>query len=444
MPRRSSAIISPPTSKVIEFQLEKIDFHQFFLPIRSYWFFPFLPRMVHHHIHILAICLLILLTTSDILALDPYKILGVSRQAELADIKRAYRKLSKKWHPDKNPNNEEAHQKFLELSESWEILSDTELREVFDTRGEEGLKRHREGGGDQGEGFDFFSQFFGGGGGGGGQGRAKKNAKKKGQTMVTDMEVELEDIYIGRSIDFEISRRVLCPACKGNGARKQTDITECETCGGQGVRIIRHQLGPGIFQQMQMQCDACGGRGQTIKHKCPSCNGHRTVEEVNSLTLDIDRGSPDGHEELFEGEGDEGPGYSPGDVVLRIRIKKQADGGFRRLEENLYWKEVLNLDEALLGFTRKITHLDGHDLTVSRQTVTQPGFVEVIEGEGMPRHQALGYGDLFIEFSVVFPLEVSGAFRTGLDNLFKPYRTLDDHLNSKSSKPKDDKNHLEL
>ncbi|KAI9622697.1 hypothetical protein H4Q26_014978 [Puccinia striiformis f. sp. tritici PST-130] len=325
--------------------------------------------MVHHHSQFLAICLLILFATSDIiLALDPYKILGVSRQAELADIKRAYRKLSKKWHPDKNPNNEEAHQKFLELSESWEILSDAELRE----------------------------SVLWGGGGGGGQGRAKKNAKKKGQTMVTDMEVELEDIYIGRSIDFEISRRVLCPACKGNGARKQTDITECETCGGQGVRIIRHQLGPGIFQQMQMQCDACGGRGQTIKHKCPSCNGHRTVEEVNSLTLDIDRGSPDGHEE--------------------IRIKKQADGGFRRLEENLYWKEVLNLDEALLGFTRKITHLDGHDLTVSRQTVTQPGFVEVIEGEGMPRHQALGYGDLFIEFSVVFPLEVSGAFRTGLDN----------------------------
>ncbi|KAH9465246.1 hypothetical protein Pst134EA_013138 [Puccinia striiformis f. sp. tritici] len=119
--------------------------------------------MVHHHSQFLAICLLILFATSDIiLALDPYKILGVSRQAELADIKRAYRKLSKKWHPDKNPNNEEAHQKFLELSESWEILSDAELREVFDTRGEEGLKRHREGGGDQGEGFDFFSQFFGG------------------------------------------------------------------------------------------------------------------------------------------------------------------------------------------------------------------------------------------------------------------------------------------
>ncbi|KAA1077415.1 DnaJ- protein scj1 [Puccinia graminis f. sp. tritici] len=424
----------------------------------------------YYHLEILSICLIILITASDIFALDPYKILGVSRKAESVDIRRAYRKLSKRWHPDKNPNNEEAHQKFLEISESWEILSDPETREIFDKRGEEGLKRHREGG-DQSDGFDFFSQFFGGGGGGGRSSNSKKNAKKKGPTMATDMEVELEDIYIGRSIDFEISRRVLCPACKGNGARKETDIVECEKCQGQGVRIIRHQLGPGIFQQMQMQCDACSGRGQTIKHKCTQCHGERTVEEVNSLTLDIDRGSPDGHEEVFEGEGDEGPGYSAGDVLLRIRIKKQSDGGFRRLEENLYWKEVLSLDEALLGFTRKIKHLDGHDLTVSRQAVTQPGFVEVIEGEGMPRHQALGYGNLFIEFAVVFPMEVSGPFRAGqhlfflrfrrfdqlilaevvflvvgLEKVFKPYRTLGDLANEeKIEKVKSkDEDHQEL
>jgi hypothetical protein len=105
------------------------------------------------------------------------------------------KKLSKRWHPDKNPNNEEAHQKFLEISESWEILSDPETREIFDKRGEEGLKRHKEGG-DQSDGFDFFSQFFGGGGGGGRSSSSKKNAKKKGPTMATDMEVELEDVGI--------------------------------------------------------------------------------------------------------------------------------------------------------------------------------------------------------------------------------------------------------
>jgi len=398
------------------------------------------PSFSASHLDFLSICFIILLATSNILALDPYKTLGVSRNADIKEIKRAYRKLSRKWHPDKKPNDKQAHEKFLEVSESWEILSDPETREIYDKRGEEGLKRHKQGG-DQSDGFDFFSQFFGGGGGSSRPSNSKKNAKKKGQTMVSEMEVELEDIYIGRSIDFEISRRALCPACKGNGARKESDIVECETCQGQGVRIIRHQLGPGIFQQMQMQCDACKGRGQTIKHKCARCNGQRTVEEANTLTLDIDRGSPDGHEEVFEGEGDEGPGYSAGDVVLRIRIKKQAHGGFRRLEENLYWKEVLSLDEALLGFTRKIKHLDGHDLTVSRSAVTQPGFVEVIEGEGMPRHLALGYGNLFIEFSVVLPLQVSGPFRAGLEKLFEPYRTLDRPTSSPSSQ---DENHQEL
>lgn len=395
-----------------------------------------------YHLEFLSICVIILLATSSILALDPYKTLGVSRNAELNQIKRAYRRLSKKWHPYKKRNDKEAHEKFLEISEAWEILSDPEKREIYDTKGEEGLKRHNQGG-DQSDGFDFFSQFFGGGGGGRAS-NPKKNAKKKGPTTVTDMEVELEDIYIGRSIDFEINRQVLCPACKGNGARKESDIKECETCDGQGVRIVRRQLGPGIFQQMQMQCDACGGRGKTIAHKCPRCEGHQTVEEVNSLTLDIDRGSPDGHEELFEAEGDEAPGYSAGDVVLRIRIKKQTGGGFRRLGENLYWKEVLSLDEALLGFTIQIKHLDGHDLTVSRTEVTQPGFVEVIEGEGMPRHQALGYGNLFIEFSVVLPLQVSGPFRAGLEKLFHPHRTLDPRNNHLSSSSSSGEKHQEL
>lgn len=381
---------------------------------------------------ILSIFLIILVATSNVLALNPYKVLGVPSDAHRDQIKRAYRKLSLKWHPDKHPQNEEATQKFLEISESWEILSDPETREIFDTQGEEGLKRHKEGGNQPDE-FDIFRQFFGGGGGGS---RSQKAAKRKSQTMMTAIEVELEDVYVGKSIDFEINRQILCPVCKGNGARKPSDIVECGSCQGQGIKIVRHQLGPGIFQQMQMQCDVCGGRGKKIAHKCPHCHGHRTVEEVNSLTLDIDRGSPDGHEELFEGEGDEGPGISAGDVILKIQIRKQSGGGFRRLDENLYWKEVLSLDEALLGFTRKITHLDGHDLTISRKAVTQPGFVEVIEGEGMPRHQALGYGNLFIEFSVVLPLEVSGPFRTNLEKLFGPYRILEGNHN--------DENHQEL
>ncbi|KAI8454841.1 DnaJ C terminal domain-containing protein [Phakopsora pachyrhizi] len=225
--------------------------------------------------------------------------------------------------------------------------------------------------------------------------------------MVTEMVVDLEDVYIGRSIDFEINRQIVCPSCDGSGAREKNDVIECKVCGGRGIRIIRHQLGPGIFQQMQMQCDECHGHGKTIKHSCPKCSGHQTVDHVNSLTLDLDRGSPDGYEELFEGEGDEGPEIDAGDVVLRIKIRRH-EGGFRRVDENLYWRETIDLKQALLGFTRKISHLDGHDLTLNSKSVIQPGFVQVIEGEGMPRHRAMGHGDLFVEYSVVFPVEISG------------------------------------
>lgn len=154
---------------------------------------------------------------------------------------------------------------------------------------------------------------------------------------------------MGRSIDFEITRQVICPLCKGTGARKPSDVKECDTCGGHGARIVRHQLGPGIFQQVQMQCDVCGGQGKQITHLCKQCNGERTIEQVNSLTVDLDRGVPDGYEETFEGEADESPDLAPGDVVLRIRTRKQTDGGFRRKQESLYWKETLRLDEVRLS-----------------------------------------------------------------------------------------------
>ncbi|MBW0464619.1 hypothetical protein O181_004334 [Austropuccinia psidii MF-1] len=367
---------------------------------------------------LLSTCFLTVLIISLTLAVDHYKVLSVGRNANLQTIKQAYRKLSKKWHPDKNPSNEEAEKKFLQVSEAFQVLSNPKLRAIYDQHGEEGLKRHAQGGSSGGDPFDIFRQFFGGDG-------HQGHEERKAPTLVTELEVELEDVYAGRSINFEINRQILCPSCQGSGARKPSDINECETCGGHGVRIIRHQLGPGIFQQMQMQCDACGGRGRTITHKCSQCHGQQTLEQVNSLVVDLDRGTSDGHEELFEGEGDEAPEVEAGDVLLRIRIKKQSGGGFRRLQDNLYWKETLSLDEALLGFSRKVTHLDGHNITISRKAVTQPGFVDVIEGEGMPRYQSLGHGNLFVEYSVVLPMEVSGSFRSNLEKLFEPQRKIE-------------------
>ncbi|KAH9819001.1 hypothetical protein DFH28DRAFT_60327 [Melampsora americana] len=360
----------------------------------------------------LVLLLVIILVTSS-LATDPYQSLGVNRNSNEKEIKRAYRKLSKRWHPDKNPGNKDAEQKFLEVGNAYEILSDPEKRSIYDKYGEEGLKRHQAQGGGGGDPFDIFSRFFGGGGG-----QQRRDGKRKGPTMVSEMEVELEDIYIGRSIDFEINRRIICPLCKGSGARKPSDVQECDVCGGHGARIVRHQLGPGIFQQVQMQCDSCGGEGKKIAHRCTKCKGEKTIEAINSLTIDLDRGIPDGYEETFEGEADESPDHAAGDVIMRIKTRKQTGGGFRRKQENLYWKETLSLDEALLGFTRKLTHLDGHNITLTREGVTQNGFVQVMDGEGMPRHQAMGHGDLYIEYSVVLPAQVTGDFRKGLAKLF--------------------------
>ncbi|KAG8976092.1 DnaJ- protein scj1, partial [Tulasnella sp. 427] len=167
-----------------------------------------------------------------------------------------------------------------------------------------------------------------------------------------------------------------------------------------------------------MACDECGGRGQVITKLCPHCGGAKVIEHAQQYTLDVMKGLPEGHEVTFEGEGDESPDYEPGDVVLRVRSKK-VQGGFRRKDTSLYWRETLGIEEALLGFERNITHLDGHVVRVKRTGVTQPGFVQVIEGEGMPVFESRGYGDLFVEYNVVLPMSLSKTMRSKLVEAFK-------------------------
>ncbi|GAA5928541.1 hypothetical protein JCM10213_002495 [Rhodosporidiobolus nylandii] len=344
---------------------------------------------------------------------DYYRTLGLSKGAGDKELKKAYRvrcrdKLSKQYHPDKN-DSEEAKAKFLEVSRAYEVLSDPEKRQTYDRYGEEGLKQRENGGAGGGDPFDIFRNAFGFGGG--------QQGQRRGQNMLAEIEVELKAMYEGDSMKFSIGRKAVCEQCDGTGARSEKDIVTCPVCDGRGVRLVRHQLGPGIFQQVQMHCDRCGGRGKSIKHLCPVCRGHRIVDSQSELNLHIDRGMPEGAEVVFEGEADESPDWVAGDVIVRVRSKREQ-GGFVRKESHLYWKEPISVAEALLGFKHTVKGLDGHDIVLSRTGVTQPGFVDVIQGEGMPIYHLSGHGDLFVEYQVVLPPSLTSAQSASLETAF--------------------------
>ncbi|GAA5945112.1 uncharacterized protein JCM15063_006523 [Sporobolomyces koalae] len=364
---------------------------------------------------LLRVLLLCALFVCVLASSDYYAVLGVKRNVNDKDLKKAYRKLSKQYHPDKN-DSEEAKTKFLEVSRSYEVLSDPEKRQIYDRHGEAGLKQRESAGagGAGGDPFDVFRRAFGFGGGGAGAGQG---GQRRGQNMLAEIEVDLKAMYEGDSVKFSIARKAVCEQCDGSGARSDKDIVECSTCEGRGIRLVRHQLGPGIFQQVQMHCDRCQGRGRSIKHLCSNCKGHRILDAQSDLVLHIDRGMPEGSEVVFEGEADESPDWVAGDVIVRVRSKKVV-GGFMRKESNLYWKEVISAKEALLGFKHYVKGLDGHDIVLSRTGVTQPGFVDVIHGEGMPIYHLSGHGDLFVEYQVVFPPALPAKLKSDLEKAF--------------------------
>ncbi|KAI9814135.1 MAG: DnaJ- protein scj1 [Phylliscum demangeonii] len=383
-------------------------------------------------------CLLVCLIRLALGAEDYYRLLEIDRQASERDIKRAYRTLSKKYHPDKNPGNDSAHKKFVEVSEAYEALSDRDTRQIYDQYGHEGLAQHRQGGGGGGGGpagpfrdpFDLFSRFFGGGGhfGGGGGG-----GQRRGPNMEVTVTLPLRDFYTGRETEFSVEKQQICEACEGSGSADGV-LDACEACAGHGVVIQKHMLAPGIFQQVQSVCGRCGGKGQTIRRPCPACAGTRVVRRLATHSLAVERGMPVGMRLTYENEADESPDWVAGDLVVKLAeqapvlataAETEADPEpdhplrtdatfFRRKAADLYWTEVLSLREAWLGgWTRNLTHLDGHLVRLSRPAahLVQPGTVEVLAGQGMPRWDPDGdrpdadgaYGRLLVEYVVVLP-----------------------------------------
>jgi DnaJ family protein A protein 2 len=347
-----------------------------------------------------------------------YDILGVKPNANESEIKRAYHKLAKEFHPDKNPQHGE---KFKEISFAYEVLSDANKRELYDRRGVEGLKE----GGDSHE--DLFSRLFGGGGGGmgggfpgglfggggsifdmfggGGGGGGRGRRRTRGDDTLHPLKVSLEDLYKGRTAKLQLGKNVICSACKGLGG-KEGATQSCSGCKGRGIKVTIRQLGPGMVQQMQSVCPDCRGEGQMIaeKDRCKTCLGKKLVKETKVLEVNVMPGMRENQKITFRGEGDQEPNVEPGDVIIVLQQKEHER--FVRETDSLYMKHTINLTEALCGFQFSIQHLDGRNILFKTQPgeVIEPGAIRGIPNEGMPKFKyPETKGNLYVRFEVEFP-----------------------------------------
>ncbi|KAG0351695.1 hypothetical protein BC939DRAFT_392096 [Gamsiella multidivaricata] len=365
-----------------------------------------------------------LLATLVAAGADYYKVLGLTRSASSKEIKKQYKVLSKKYHPDKNPGNKEAEEKFVEVAAAYEVLSDKEKKSIYDRYGEEGLKQQQQ----QGHGgfhdpFDIFAQFFGGG-----SRHQHAEQERRGPELRMELEVTLEELYSGKSIEIEVSKQIVCPHCSGSGAKSSDDVVTCSTCQGQGVRIVKHMLAPGMFQQFRQTCDQCGGKGKTIKEHCPVCHGTKVQRGSEQLTIVVEPGLADGSTIVFDGEGDEAPEVLPGDVIFEI--KTRAHSTFERRQDALYTYVTITLEQALLGFDLELKHLDGKPIKLTRgENVTPYGYVQTLKGQGMPIKGSRGdFGDMFVEYKVEFPEKLTEDQRSLVATAFGTHAKFDEAM----------------
>lgn len=352
------------------------------------------------------------------LAQDYYSILGVGKDASEKEIKSSYRQLSKKFHPDKNPGNEEAHHKFIEIGEAYEVLSDPEKRKLFDQYGADAFKNGGPGGpgGGQGGGFhdpfDIFEQMFNRGGGGGAGGGFGRMQRPRGHNLKVREELSLKEYYKGATLEFSLALNDICDHCDGTGS-EDGKVTKCPDCQGRGVIVQVIRMGM-MTQQIQQMCGRCGGQGNVIKNHCTQCHGSKVVKTQKPFRVEVPSGAARHYTEARPGESDKGADFEPGDVFIEFHEKKTNNMGYRRRGQHLYRTEVLSAREALQGgWKKEIEFLDEtKKVSIERpkNIVVRDGEVERIAGFGMPNPSSKhGFGDLFIEYKVVMPNE----FRKG-------------------------------
>jgi molecular chaperone DnaJ len=348
---------------------------------------------------------------------DYYEVLGVSKNASDAELKKAYRRAAQKYHPDRNPGDSEAEEKFKAAKQAYEILSDAQKRAAYDQFGHAGVDPSM--GGGAGAGFgggasfsdifgDVFGDIFGGGGGRGGQ------RVYRGADLRYNLELSLEDAVRGTTVKIRVPTYTTCTTCAGSGAKKGTTPTTCTTCGGHGQ--VRMQQG---FFSVQQTCPRCNGSGTIIGDPCETCHGQGRVKEQKTLSVKVPAGVDSGDRIRLANEGEAGEnGGPPGDLYVQIQVKEHAI--FKRDDANLYCEVPISFVTAALGGEMEVPTLDGR-VVLKVPPETQTGKLFRMRGKGVKPVRGGALGDLLCRVVVETPVKLSSEQKDLL-------RRLDDSL----------------
>ena len=352
---------------------------------------------------------------------DYYEVLGVSKNATEAEIKKAYRKLALKYHPDYNPGDKTAEEKFKEINEAHEVLSDPDKRAKYDQFGFAGVDPNY-GAGQGGAGFggfaggvdlgDIFGDLFGGGFGGfGGGARANPNAPRKGGDIRVRVTLRFDEAVHGCKKTISITRQNTCPDCHGTGAAAGTSPETCPDCGGRGY-TVRQQRTPFGVMQSQQPCVRCGGKGKIVKTPCKSCHGSGKVSARKNLEVNIPAGIDDDQSIALRGMGDAGINGGPnGDVIVMVTV--QPDALFERDGYDVWVTVPITFSQAVLGAEVEVPTVDGKvQYTVPEGT--QSGTTFRLRGKGIQYVNGRGRGDMYVKCEVDIPKKLNKTQREAL------------------------------
>jgi molecular chaperone DnaJ len=359
---------------------------------------------------------------------DYYEVLGIQKGASKDEIKKAYRNLALKYHPDKNPGNKDAEDKFKEATEAYEVLSDEQKKSAYDQFGFAGVEGMGGAGfnpesfrgfedifGDLGGmgGFgSIFENLFGGGFGGGGfSSRGGGGRSNRGSNLRYDCEIPFKDAVFGAKVEIQYSKHDPCPACHGTGAEGNSGKKACPTCGGSGQ--VRQSAG---FFSLATTCPTCHGEGYIIEHPCKSCGGRGTVKKKQKIIVTIPAGVENGRRIVIPKQGDAGPaGGVAGDLFVFIHV--QPHKYFERQGPDLYCAVPVSVTQACLGTELFVETLDGKRIKVKIPAGVQYGKMLRIKGEGVPHSN--GRGDLYFKIIVKTPSRLSSKARSLMEEISK-------------------------